>query len=204
MSTVSAVPSAAPDVPFHLRYQFAIVAASAGGLSALSAVLGSLPADFPLPIIVVQHIDPRHVSQVAAILGRHTRLSVKEAEQHDMLTAGTVYVAPPDFHAEILGGAILLTHTARVHFSRPSADRSFLSGAEQGPVIGVVLTGAGVDGADGVIAIKAAGGVVIAQDAATAAHWGMPHAAIETGAVSYVLPLPAIGPALTALARTSV
>lgn len=177
--------------------------ASAGGLSALTAVLGSLPTDFPLPIIVVQHIDPHHASQMAAILGRHVRLPVKEAEQHDLLTPGTVYVAPPDFHAEFLGGAIVLTHSPRVHFSRPSADRSFLSGAEQGPVIGVVLTGAGVDGAAGVIAIKAAGGVVIAQDAATAAHGGMPRAAIETGAVSYVLPLADIGPALTALARTS-
>ncbi len=83
----------------------------------------------------------------------------------DVLTAGTVYVAPPDFHAEFLGGAIVLTHTPPVHFSRPSADRSFLSGAEQGRVIGVVLSGAGVDGAAGVVAIKAAGGVVIAQDA---------------------------------------
>src|SRR5262245_64030753 len=101
-----------------------------------------------------------------------------------------------------MGGVILLTHTPPVHFARPSADRSFLSGAEQGPVIGVVLSGAGLDGADGVVAIKAAGGVVIAQDAATAEHFGMPQAAIGTGAVEYVLPLTEIGPALTVLART--
>jgi two-component system, chemotaxis family, protein-glutamate methylesterase/glutaminase len=95
--------------------------------------------------------------------------------------AGKVYVAPPDFHAEFLSGEILLTHTAPVHFSRPSADRAFLSGAEQGRVIGVV----------------------IAQDAATADHFGMPQAAIETGAVDFVLPIGEIGPALTALARTT-
>ena len=194
--------SAAQGVPCHLRYRIAIIVASAGGLKALTAVLSLLPADFPLPIVVVQHIDPHHASLVASILARRTCLRVKEAAQHDALVAGTVYVAPPDFHAEFLGGAILLTHTAPVHFARPSADRSFLSGAAQGPVIGVVLSGAGVDGAAGVVAIKAAGGVVIAQDAATADHRGMPQAAIDTGAVEYVLPLAEIGPALTALART--
>ena len=165
-------------------------------------VLGGLAADFPLPIVIVQHIDPHHASAVASILARRTCLRVKEAAQHDLLAAGTVYVAPPDFHAEFLSGAIHLTHTPPVHFARPSADRSFLSGAEQGRVIGVVLSGAGVDGAAGVVAIKAAGGVVIAQDAATAAHFGMPQAAIETGAVEYVLPLDEIGAALTTLART--
>ena len=199
---MSAVPYAARGVPCDLRYRVAIIAASAGGLSALATVLGSLPQDFPLPIVIVQHIDPHHASQVAAILGRRTCLRVKEAAQDDVLAAGTVYVAPPDFHAEFLAGAIVLTHTPPVHFTRPSADRSFLSGAEQGRVIGVVLSGAGVDGAAGVVAIKAAGGVVIAQDAATADHFGMPRAAIETGAVEYVLPLDEIGPALTDLART--
>jgi two-component system, chemotaxis family, protein-glutamate methylesterase/glutaminase len=171
-------------------------------LNALAAVLGSLPPDFPLPIVIVQHLDPRHASQVASILGRRTCLHVKEAAQDDVLTAGNVYVAPPDYHAEFHTGAIVLTHTPRVHFVRPAADRSFLSGAQQGRVIGVVLTGAGVDGAAGVVAIKAAGGVVIAQDEATADHFGMPQAAIETGAVEYVLPLGEIGPALTELART--
>ena len=199
---VSAVPYAARGVPCELRYRVAIIAASAGGLSALTTVLGSLPPDFPLPIVIVQHIDPHHVSQVAAILGRRTCLRVKEAAQDDVLAAGNVYVAPPDFHAEFLGGAIMLTHTPPVHFARPSADPSFLSGAAQGRVIGVVLSGAGVDGAAGVVAIKAAGGVVIAQDEATADHFGMPQAAIETGAVEHVLPLAEIGPALTALART--
>jgi two-component system chemotaxis response regulator CheB len=199
---VSAVPNAALGVRCDLRYRVAIIAASAGGLSALAAVLGSLPPDFSLPIVIVQHLDPHHDSQMAAILGRRTCLRVKEATQGDVLTAGFVYVAPPDFHAEFLGGAIVLTQTPPVHFSRPSADRSFLSGAQQGRVIGVVLSGAGVDGAAGVVAIKAAGGVVIAQDEATADHFGMPQAAIETGAVEYVLPLGEIGPALTELART--
>ena len=151
---------------------------------------------------MVQHIDPHHASQVASILARRTRLPVKEAAQGDALTPATVYVAPPDFHAEFHNETIQLMQTPPVHFARPSADRSFLSGAEQGPVIGVVLSGAGVDGAAGVVAIKAAGGVIIAQDARTAEHFGMPQAAIETGAVEHVLPLGEIGPALTMLART--
>ena len=199
---MSASPYVAQGVPCDLRYRVAIIAASAGGLTALATVLSSLPVDFPLPIVVVQHIDPNHASLVASILARRSRLRVKEAAQNDVMAAGNVYVAPPDFHAEFLDGAILLTHTPPVHFARPSADRSFLSGAAQGPVIGVVLSGAGVDGADGVVAIKAAGGVVIAQDEATAEHFGMPQAAIGTGAVEFVLPLGEIGPALSALART--
>ena len=199
---MSAIPYVAQGVPCDLRYRVAIIAASAGGLTALATVLSSLPVDFPLPIVVVQHIDPNHASLVASILARRSRLRVKEAAQNDVMAAGNVYVAPPDFHAEFLDGAILLTHTPPVHFARPSADRSFLSGAAQGPVIGVVLSGAGVDGADGVVAIKAAGGLVIAQDEATAEHFGMPQAAIDTGAVEFVLPLGEIGPALSALART--
>lgn len=200
---VSAELRATHGVVRDRRYGIAVIAASAGGLSALSAVLGSLAADFPLPIVVVQHTDPRHVSRIATILGRHTPLPVKDAAQRDVLRPGTVYVAPPDFHAEFLGRTIMLSHTAPVHFARPSADRSFLSAAAQGPAIGVVLSGAGRDGADGVIAIKAAGGVVIAQDEATASCFGMPHAAIRTGAVEYVLPLDRIGPTLTALAEIS-
>jgi two-component system, chemotaxis family, protein-glutamate methylesterase/glutaminase len=196
------VPAAAPSLAADRRYSMVVVAASAGGLPAVATVLGSLPPDFPLPIVIVQHIDPRHISQLATIFGRHTGLHVKEATEHDVLRAGQVYVAPPDYHAEFRGGSIELTQTPPVHFARPSADRSFLSAAEQGPVIGVVLSGAGVDGADGVIAIKAAGGTVIAQDEATALHFGMPHAAIGTGAVEHVLPVEQIGPMLTALART--
>jgi two-component system, chemotaxis family, protein-glutamate methylesterase/glutaminase len=195
------MPRPAETVSIARRYELAVIAASAGGLAALSTVLGSLPPDFPLPILVVQHLDPRRVSQMAAILGRRTHLPVKEAADHDVLAPGEVYIAPPGVHAELRHGRIVLTHTAPVHFSRPSADRSFLSAAAQGRVIGVVLTGAGMDGAAGVVAIKAAGGVVIAQDAATSAYFGMPRAAIDTGAVEYVLPLLEIGRTLSKLAR---
>jgi two-component system chemotaxis response regulator CheB len=181
------------------------MAASAGGITALTAVLETLPAQFPLPIAVVQHIDPHHVSLVADILARRTELRVKQAEAREPLLGGVVYIAPPNQHLLIGGGlSVRLTDTERVHFVRPSADELFESAAKsRRPIIGVVLTGTGMDGARGAAAIRLAGGLVIAQDAASSAFFGMPQAAIAAGAVDQVLPLDAIGPALIALSRTN-
>lgn len=188
-----------------LAFHLVVMAASAGGLKALTKVLGDLPSDFPLPIAVVQHVDPNHESLMAQILDRRTALHVKQAAQDDVLTGGVVYVAPPDLHLMIsAGGTILLSRTPRVRFLRPSADRLFESAASVcGPIIGIILTGTGSDGAAGVAAIKASGGVVIAQDEQSAAFFGMPHAAIETGAVDYVLPLEGIGRVLRDLVRNA-
>ena len=186
---------------FHL----VAMAASAGGLSALTTVLERLPSDFPLPLAVVQHIDPAHASHVAEILNRRTRLAVKEAADHEVMTPGVVYVAPPGSHMLVSnGGAIELTHGKLVHFVRPAADCLFESAAQRyGPVIGVVLTGTGMDGAQGARAIKVGGGIMIAQDEASSAFFGMPSAAILTGAVDFVLPLNAIAPALLDLVGVS-
>ena len=185
-------------------FRLVVIAASAGGLSALSRVLAALPSDFPLPLAIVQHLDPNHVSRLADILGRRTTLAVKEAEADDLLTSGVVYIAPPGWHMIIVpGGAIALTQTVPVHFVRPSADELFESAARSfGPAIAVILTGTGTDGATGAAAVKARGGTVIAQDEATAAFFGMPHAAIETGVVDYVLPLDDIPQRLINLARS--
>jgi two-component system, chemotaxis family, protein-glutamate methylesterase/glutaminase len=174
-------------------------------LSALTELLARLPASFPLPLMVVQHLDPHHPSALADILSRRTLLSVRNATQDDLLTPGVVYVAPPACHLEIGSDLrVQLTRTERVHFSRPSADRLFQSGAAAcSPIIGVVLTGAGSDGASGAVAIKAAGGVVIAQDKATSLFFGMPGAAIDAGAVDFILPLENIAPALMRLLRSA-
>jgi two-component system chemotaxis response regulator CheB len=182
---------------FHL----VAIAASAGGLSALTSLLARLPRSFPVPVMIVQHVDPNHASALASILSRRTPLSVKDAAHDDVVAPGVVYIAPPACHLEIGPDCrIQLTHTERVHFSRPSADRLFQSAAAAwSPIIGVVLTGAGTDGAIGALAIKAAGGVVIAQDKATSAFFGMPNAAIEAGAVDFVLPIEDIAPALIRL-----
>jgi two-component system chemotaxis response regulator CheB len=185
------------------KYHLVVLAASAGGLSALASVLEKLPAEFPLPVGIVQHVDPSHHSFVASILGRRTPLRVSEARDDDSMIGGQVYVAPPDMHM-IVGPAfqVHLTHTAPVHFVRPSADVLFESAARScGPVIAVILTGSGSDGAAGAAAVRGAGGVVIAQDEATSAFFSMPQAAIDSGAVDYVLPLGDIGAALIDLAR---
>jgi len=195
-SPVSALPA----------FQLVAIAASAGGISALAEVLSQLPAAFPLPVTIVQHIDPHHQSSIAHILSRSTPLVVKQAGNEDLLTPGTVYVAPPGSHMEIddVRGCrrIRLALTELVHFVRPSADRLFESAAEScSPVIAVVLTGSGTDGAAGARAVKRAGGIVIAQDEQTSEFFGMPQAAIESGAVAMILPLDRIAQAILKLAR---
>ena len=178
------------------------IAASAGGLAALSRVLGDLPADLPVPVVIVQHLDPRHRSLMADILRRRTPLQVEEAADGAKLLPATAYVAPPDVHLLVnSSGCVNLSHSELVHFVRPSADLLFESsaGAYPGRTIGVVLTGTGSDANMGVQAIAQTGGTVIAQDPATAEFAGMPQAAVNTGAVDFVLDLEEVGPALVAL-----
>ena len=186
------------------EFELIVIAASAGGLPALRTLLGTLPADFPLPIAIVLHLDPNHISLGAEILDRRTKLCVKQGVDGDVLRAGVVYLATPDAHLVIgPGGIVRLARTPRVHFLRPAADRLFETAAAVcGRVIAVVLTGSGTDGAAGVTAVKAAGGVVIAQDKGTSDFFGMPQAAIGTGAVDFILPLDEIGRTLVDLTET--
>lgn len=188
--------------PIRAAFDIVALAASAGGLEALSKVLAELPPDFPAAIVVVQHLDPRHRSLMAEILGRRTSQQVKEAEEGDRLHPGTVYIAPPNRH--LLANpdhTLSLSQSKLVHFVRPSADLLFESVAAsyKDRAIGVVLTGTGSDGVMGVQAIQKMGGTVIAQDEATAKFFGMPGAAIATGCVDFTLPLEEIAPALISL-----
>ena len=182
------------------------VAASAGGLNAITELLAGLPASLGAAVLVVLHLPPDHPSYLVEILARRTRLSVKEAEEGELLRAGTVYCAPPDLHLLVAeGGAVALTHTARTQYVRPSADELFASAARvYGPnALVVVLSGTGRDGAQGVLAVKEAGGRVIAQSKESAEHFGMPKAAIQTGAVDAVLPLESIAASTEAFVKTS-
>lgn len=175
------------------------LAASAGGLSALTEILSSLPADFAAPVLVVQHLSPKHRSWLSEILGRRVALPVVQVQGGERMEAGRVYVAPPNFHLMVEPGGVLgLSDIARVHFVRPSADLLFASLAESWGkgAIAVVLTGTGRDGSEGVCAIKKHGGTVIAQDEASADFFGMPEAAFRTGAVDQVLPLEGIASVL--------
>ena len=180
---------------------FAIVAlaSSAGGITALGQVLGGLSANLPVPVVVVQHLDPRHRTIIAHVLERRSRLPVQLARDGEHAEPGTVYVAPPNYHL-LVGPHHMLTLSGSelVHFVRPSADRLFESVADSyGPrAIACVLTGSGRDGATGVSAITARGGTVIVQDPAEAEFGGMPTAAVATGGVDLVLPLDDIAAAI--------
>jgi two-component system, chemotaxis family, protein-glutamate methylesterase/glutaminase len=200
-------PNLTESVSSRSPFDVVAVAASAGGLSALTTLLTALPADFPAAILVVQHLTPHHRSWMAEILGRHTRLKVLQASGGEELHPGVVFVAPPDHHLVVSpGGTLVLSQAALVHFVRPSGDLLFESVAAhfKARAIAVVLTGTGTDGAAGVRAIKRAGGTVIAQDAADAEFSGMPAAAIQTGNVDTVLRLAEIAPALVELVRARV
>lgn len=178
------------------------VAASAGGVNALTVVLSHLPADLSVPVLVVQHLDRRHKTVIAEVLGRRCPMDVKLAEDEEVAQPRIVYVAPPDRHMLIASGAVLrLTDTELVHFVRPSADLLFesVAGSYGERSIAVVLSGTGVDGAMGVRAVKARGGTVIVQDPATAEFTGMPKAALETQSVDFVLPLEEVAGVLTRL-----
>jgi two-component system chemotaxis response regulator CheB len=191
--------------PGAAAFDVVAIAASAGGLKALSEVFSALPADFPAALVVVQHLDPRHRSLMADILSRRSALTVKQAEAVDTLTPGTVYVAPPNKHLLVNpDGSLSLTQSELVHFVRPSADLLFESVAAsfKHRAIAVVLTGTGSDGTMGVQAIKKMGGTVIAQDEASSEFFGMPNAAIQTGSVDFVLPLKEIPSALVTLVTT--
>jgi two-component system, chemotaxis family, protein-glutamate methylesterase/glutaminase len=185
-------------------YDVVGIAASLGGVKALSRILADLPADFPLPILVVQHLHRKRPSMLARVLGHHTALRVTFAEEGDRPAPGRVYVAPPDRHLLVRAddGALGLSFGAPVNHCRPSADVLFRSLADTfGPrAIALVLTGMGHDGARGMEAVARAGGAAIAQDAASAEAAGMPRAAVEIGHADLILPLDRIAFALTVLA----
>lgn len=192
------VPLASAGRPKHA----VALAASAGGLAALTEVLSSLPSDFAAPVLVLQHLSPDYRSWLPEILNRRVVLPVVQVRGGERLEAGKVYVAPPDHHLLVgPGGLLNLSDAARVQFVRPSADLLFasLAAAWGDGAIAVVLTGTGRDGADGVRAIKEQGGIVIAQDEASADFFGMPDAAFRTGMVDRVLPLDRIASVLLEL-----
>jgi two-component system chemotaxis response regulator CheB len=196
-----------PDVWWpHPRAAFDVVAiaASAGGLRALTRLLSGIASGFPACITVVQHLDPRHRSLMADILSRHSQLPIQQADEGDRIRPGAVFIAPPDRHLLVnADGRLSLSRAELVHFLRPSADLLFESVAAsfKDRAIAMVLTGTGADGSRGLRAIKKMGGTVIAQDEATAEFFGMPGAAIGTGEVDFVLPLDDMALALTTLVR---
>lgn len=188
------------EVPF--TQPVIAIAASAGGLSALSQLLSGLPPALNAAILILQHLDPTRSSRLAAILDRRTQLPVKQAQSHDRLRPATVFTAPPGVHLLVNSEGILsFSHLPAVNFVRPAADLLFESIAASfgRRAIAVVLTGTGHDGARGAQVVKRAGGTVIVQDEATSEFFGMPGAAIGAGQVDAILPLDQIAPYLEKL-----
>ncbi len=185
------------------RPEIVVVGASLGGPRALAAILRSLPAEFPVPIAVVQHIADGFTEGLASWLATESRLEVREARDGDRLRPGLVLVAPTGWHLLVGEGAARLSDAPPVDTFKPSVTPLFVSAARAygARVCGVMLTGMGRDGAEGLRSIKEAGGPTLAQDEATSAVFGMPRAAIELGAVDRVLPLDEIPRALVELTR---
>jgi two-component system chemotaxis response regulator CheB len=178
------------------RYQLIVIGGSAGATTALMKLLPIFPVDYPLPIAVVQHLHPLQDSYFVERFDRSCDLTVKEAGDKEKLLPGHVYFAPVNYHLLIEPDkTFALSIDERVNYARPSIDVLFESAAEAyGPgLIGVVLTGANQDGAQGLRAIKDRGGLAIVQDPDTAESPYMPRAALEATLVDFILPLPDIG-----------
>lgn len=173
-----------------------VIGSSAGGIDALSTLVATLPADFPAPIVIAQHLDPNRPSYLAEILGRRSTLPVRTAITSEHLEPGVIYVVPANRHVQISDSVIDLQeeNAGRV---KPSVDLLLTSAAEVygERLIAVILSGTGSDGAAGARAVKKAGGTVIIQDPNTAAYPGMP-LALAPNTVDIVATLERIGPIL--------
>ena len=187
------------------RFDAAVIGSSTGGPQALGKILTALPADFPVPIVVVQHMPPVFTQHLANRLNQECALQVSEARAGDRLEPGRVLIAPGDFHVELVRRGsevhVALNQAPPENSCRPAVDVLFRSAASvYGPhCLGVVLTGMGQDGLRGSEAIVRCGGGVMTQDQATSVVWGMPRAVAEAGIAQSVIPLPNISQELVKL-----
>jgi two-component system, chemotaxis family, protein-glutamate methylesterase/glutaminase len=184
-----------------MTYSVVGIGTSWGGLAAMSRLLGGLPGDFSLPVVIVQHRGKDSDRLLTELLQDATELRVCEAEDKDPLVPGTVHIAPANYHVLIDDGYLSLTVEEPVRFSRPSIDVMFTSAADTygAGAIGVVLTGANEDGARGLSHIVRRGGRALVQDPRTAEIPIMPLAAIKAVPSAEILSLDALAPRLIEL-----
>jgi two-component system chemotaxis response regulator CheB len=182
-----------------------VVGSSTGGPRALAELMAGLPGDLPAAALLVQHLPAGFTRSLAERLDQGSALAVAEAQEHDALVTGRALVAPGDLHLKLGGARVMLDQGPRRHGVRPSVDTTLEDAAEAfGPaVLAVILTGMGEDGTAGARAVKAAGGVVLAEDESTCVVYGMPRSVIAAGLADEVVPLDqmaaAIGRRLAAL-----
>ncbi|MBN2614119.1 MAG: chemotaxis protein CheB [Bacteroidales bacterium] len=163
-------------------YEAIVMGTSAGGLSALKKMLPGFPADFPCPVLVVQHISPQSDSYLIKMLDELCPMKVKEAVDTEQIESGTIYFAPPDYHLLVeTDRSMSLTVDEKVNYSRPSIDVLFETAAEAygENLIGIILTGANADGAVGLLKIKNYGGYTMVQDPNDAENAVMPEKAMR-------------------------
>jgi Chemotaxis response regulator containing a CheY-like receiver domain and a methylesterase domain len=168
------------------------IASSTGGPKALTRLVPEFPEGFDIPVLIVQHMPAGFTKAFADRLNGLSNIRVKEAVDGEKITGGTAYIAPGGYHMVVRsGGFISLNTEPQLHGVRPCADKMFISAAQnmEGKLIGVVLTGMGRDGTDGLMAIKERGGICIAEDESTCTVFGMPKSAIERGVVHIVSPI---------------
>ena len=182
-------------------FRAVVIGVSAGGMEALNTLLPTLPEQFPLSVLVVQHRLAGSDDYLAKSLDRTCAVRVKEAEEKETLQAGCVYLAPADYHLLVERDQTLsLSVDEKENYSRPSIDVLFESAAYvwSSQLIGIILTGANSDGAKGLALIKKRGGTTIVQAPETAQYDTMPRAAV--GSADHILPIPKIGELLKKLA----
>jgi two-component system CheB/CheR fusion protein len=174
----------------HNPFPIVGIGASAGGLEAFQQMLAHLPPDTGMAFLLVQHLDPSHKSQLTEILSRVTPLPVIEASDGLAVRPNHIYIIPSNANLTIAQGLLHVTPRADSHGLHLPIDHLFhsLAAEQRGRAIGVVLSGTGSDGTVGLCEIKAGGGITFAQSEASAKHAGMPHGAIESGYVDFVLP----------------
>ncbi|WP_370676977.1 EAL domain-containing protein [Pleomorphomonas sp. PLEO] len=178
-----------PPGPINEDLYYVGIGASAGGLEALRPFVANLPPQADMTYIIAQHMSPDHKSLMVELLARETQLPVQEATNNLIPRRDTIYVAPPNADITVINGRFHISRPTNTIGPKPSVDRFFMSLADdrRDHAIGIVLSGTGSDGAHGVKAIKAAGGISIAQDPKTAKYDSMPRAAIRVGGADLVL-----------------
>jgi two-component system chemotaxis response regulator CheB len=188
------------------RPRVVAIGVSTGGPAALGAILPQLPPEFPLPVLVVQHMPPLFTRLLAERLHATCRLPVAEASQGDAVESGKILIAPGDFHFRVasdgVGARVCLDQSPQQNSCRPAVDALFASIGQvyRGAAIAVVLTGMGRDGLRGSEILKAQGATILAQDEASSVVWGMPGAVVKGGLADRVLPLDQVVPEILRMA----